>query len=58
MNLELGGNYKLTFTAPLTEGAKIGLCNNYTGIFTEDGCEDLSAAFPVTVEEIEAIMAK
>ena len=39
VNLELGGNYKLTFTAPLTEGAKIGLCNNYTGIFTEDGCE-------------------
>ena len=40
------------------EDESIGIRIENDVVITEDGCEDLSAAFPVTVEEIEAIMAK
>ena len=40
------------------EDESIGIRIENDVVITEDGCEDLSAAFPVTVEEIEAIMVK
>ena len=40
------------------EDESIGIRIENDVVITEDGCEDLSAAFPITVEEIEAIMAK
>lgn len=40
------------------EDESIGIRIENDVVITENGCEDLSAAFPVTAEEIEAIMAK
>ena len=40
------------------EDESIGIRIENDVVITEDGCEDLSAAFPLTAEEIEAIMAK